>query len=72
MHKLGKFSGEPPDADKNSVFNVLRIVSNCRNFFKLVTLDTFPHNPFDTVEPSVPLRYVLLVNKVKIIANIQV
>ena len=65
----------PPDADENSVFNVLRIVSNCRNFFKLVTLDTFPRNPFDTVEPTVPLRYIqciLQVKKVKIIANIQV
>jgi len=59
-------------AHENSVFNVLRIV---RNFFKLVTSDTFPHNPFDTVEPTVPVRYIqyiLQVNKVKIIANIQV
>jgi len=55
-------------ADENSVFNVLRIVTNCRNFFKLVTSDTFPHNPFDTDEPTVPLRYIqciLQVNKVK-------
>ena len=29
-------------------FNVLRIVSNCSNFFKLVTLDIFSHNLFDT------------------------
>ena len=48
----------PPDADENSVFNVLRIISNCRNFFKLVTSDTFPHNPFDTDEPTVPLRHI--------------
>ena len=42
---------QPPD--ENSVFDVLRIVSNCRNFFKLVTSGTFPHNPFDTDKPSV-------------------
>jgi len=59
-------------ADENSVFIVLKIVSNCRNFFKLVTLDTFPHNPFDTDKPTVPLRYILQVKKVKIIVNIQV
>ena len=64
----------PPNADKNSVFNVLKIVSNCRNFFNLVTSDTFPHNYFDTDEPTVPLRYIqciLQVNKVKIIVNIR-
>jgi len=65
----GGLGAQPPDADENSVFNVLRIVWN---FFKLVTLDTFPHNPFDTVEPTVPVRYILQVNKVIIIANIQV
>ena len=37
----GGLGAQPPDADENSVFNVLRIVSNCRNFFKLVTSDTF-------------------------------
>ena len=29
-------------------FKILRIVSNCSDFFKLVTTDTFIHNPFDT------------------------
>jgi len=62
----GGLGAQPPDADENSVFNVLRIVSNCRNFFKLITSDTFPHNPFDTDEPTVPLRHIqctLQVNK---------
>ena len=44
--------------DEGSIlnFNVLRIVSNCSNFFKLVTSDTFTHNPFDIDEPTVPLN----------------
>ena len=47
-----------PDTDEGSIFNVLRIVSNCSNFFKLVISDTFTHNPFDTDETTVPLRYI--------------
>ena len=44
--------------DEGSIFNVLRIVSNCSNFFKLVTFDTFRHNSFDIDEPTVPLNYI--------------
>jgi len=39
-----------PDADKSSIFNVMRIVSNCSNFCKLVTFDAITHNPIDTDE----------------------
>jgi len=54
----GGLGAQPPDTDENSVFDVQRIVSNCRNFFKLASnFRYFPYNPFDTVEPTVPLSY---------------
>ena len=39
----------PPDADERSVFNVLRLASNCSNFFKLVTSDTFTHKSLNNI-----------------------
>jgi len=42
-----------------------------QEFLQASNFRHFPHNPFNTVEPTVPLRYTYIL-QVKIIANIQV